>query len=552
MIRIALAQLNFHVGNFEWNAEKIVQTIEKAKEQEVNLIVFSELAICGYPPHDLMEQPDFLINTEYWVNKIAMHCFGISVLIGAPVLNPEHAGKKLKNAAIFISNGKMRKIFCKSLLPTYDIFDEYRYFETDTNFSLLELGEFKIAVTICEDIWDKTKVESPFAKSSLYKLSPMEELKKLQPHLAINLSASPFSYTHDKIRHEILTDNSIRHQLPFIYVNQVGGNTDLIFDGASVAMNKGGILVCQLSSFAEDFGIVDFDGANLIPVTKHLAEHFETIQKIYMALILGIKDYFAKTGFSKATLGLSGGIDSAVTLVLASEALGAQNLKVLLMPSEFSSAHSVDDAVLLAKNLGVAYEIIPIQPIMDQFLTSLKEFFLGTSPDITEENLQARIRGTLLMALSNKFGNMLLNTSNKSESATGYGTLYGDMNGGISVLGDVYKTQVYQLANFINREREIIPVNSITKPPSAELRPDQKDSDSLPEYEILDKILFHYIEQNKPADEITAEGFDANLVKKVIRLVNLNEYKRYQAPPGLRVSPKAFGWGRRMPLVAKF
>lgn len=552
MIRIALSQLNFHIGNFESNYQKMVRAIETAKSQQVDLIVFSELSVCGYPPHDLLEMPDFIDLCNHYTDRIAQHCHGIAALVGVPILNPEPKGKKLFNSACFIGDGKTKQVFSKSLLPTYDIFDEYRYFEPNSDFKLLHFKDFRIAVTICEDIWDKQPVESPFARDRLYQKAPMEELIHLNPQLVINLSASPFSYTHDEARLKIVTDNAIRYQLPFVYVNQVGGNTDLIFDGGSMAANSNGAVVLQMKKFDEDFEIVNFDGTKIVAGNKQPAIEMSQTEKIYHALILGLKDYFSKTGFKKATLGLSGGIDSAVVLALASEAFGAENLHVLLMPSQYSSQHSIDDAVKLAGNLGVKYHIVPIANITHEFLSALSDIFKDTKPDITEENLQARTRGTLLMALSNKFGCMLLNTSNKSEAATGYGTLYGDMNGGLSVLGDVYKTQVYQLARFINRDKEIIPINSITKPPSAELKPEQKDSDTLPEYHLLDPILFQFIEMRRPANEIIKLGFDAATVNRVIKMVNFNEYKRFQSPPSLRISSKAFGWGRRMPLVALF
>jgi NAD+ synthase (glutamine-hydrolysing) len=435
----------------------------------------------------------------------------------------------------------------KSLLPTYDIFDEYRHFEPNKNFSVFDFKGKTIAITICEDLWDEQETQNEFGREKLYQLSPLRELSALNPDLVINISASPFSFNQENWRKNILVKNAIKYQLPIVYANQVGAHTELVFDGGSVYLNKKGEIQEELNYFEEDFRIIDTETSsqNLQPETGY-------IEKIYHALVLGIRDYFTKMGFKKATLGLSGGIDSALVLVLAVRALGKENVRVLLMPSRYSSDHSVDDALQLARNLGIQYEIIPIQPMVDSFGQSLCEVFKNLKNDITEENIQARTRGILLMAISNKFGNILLNTTNKSECAVGYGTLYGDMNGGLSVLGDVYKTDVFKMAKWINRDQEIIPVNTILKPPSAELRPDQKDTDSLPDYDILDQILFDYIELNLSPAEIIAKGFDEHTVFRTVKMVNTNEYKRFQAPPILRISSKAFGFGRRMPLVARY
>ncbi len=551
-MKIALAQLNFHVGNFNANAEKIIATIQKASKLQVDLVVFSELSVCGYTPHDLLEQHDFIESCDETLQRIATHCTEIAAIVGAPTLNREPKGKKLFNSACLLANGKVNSIRNKSLLPTYDIFDEYRYFEPGQNHELIHFKGERFALTICEDLWDKQPSAYVSAKGALYKKSPMSELNKLKPDFIINIAASPFSYNQGKIRTQVLVENALKYQIPVIYVNQVGSNTELIFDGDSMVLNAQGQIVKRLQLFQEGFQLIDTAvlKANAYPVEPQ--KETNDIADIHEALVLGIRDYFGKMNFKKATLGLSGGIDSAVTLALAAKALGPENLHVLLMPSKYSSDHSIKDAVDLAENLGVNYHIIPIQSTVDAMESSLAELFKGYASDVTEENIQARVRGTLVMALSNKFGNILLNTSNKSEAAVGYGTLYGDMNGGLSVLGDVYKTDVFKLARYINRNREIIPENSIVKPPSAELRPDQKDSDSLPEYELLDAILFQYIEQKLSASEIISQGFNADVVNKVLRLVNMNEYKRFQAPPILRISSKAFGFGRRMPLVAKF
>jgi len=546
-MKIAIAQLNYHIGNFAENTSKIVDYIGKSKAEGAELVVFTELSVTGYYPHDLLERKEFIEQSEEALHLIATHCKGIAAIVGGPRINPEPRGKKLFNSAFFMYDGTIQHIVNKSLLPTYDIFDEYRHFEPNKTFSVFDFGGKKIAITICEDLWDEQETQNEFGREKLYQLSPLKELSALNPDLVINISASPFSFNQENWRKNILIKNAIKYQLPIVYANQVGAQTELIFDGGSVYLNKMGEIQEELSYFEEDFRIIDTETS-----TQNLQPKTEYIEKIYHALVLGIRDYFTKMGFKKATLGLSGGIDSALVLVLAVEALGKENVRVLLMPSRYSSDHSIEDALQLAKNLDIQYEIIPIQPIVDSFEQSLSDAFVNLPNDITEENIQARTRGILLMAISNKFGNILLNTTNKSECAVGYGTLYGDMNGGLSVLGDVYKTDIFKMANWINRDREIIPFNTILKPPSAELRPDQKDSDSLPDYNILDQILFDYIELNLSPDEIIAKGFDKQTVLRTVRMVNTNEYKRFQAPPILRISSKAFGFGRRMPLVARY
>lgn len=551
-MKIELIQINYHIANFDKNTTAIIEAIEKAKNEGVDLAVFSELSVCGYPPYDLLEQKDFIQNCERSVEKIAASCQGIAAIVGGPSLNPNPSGKKLYNTAYFLEEGAIRQIVHKTLLPTYDIFDEYRYFEPNNDFKIINYKGRKIALTICEDLWDDQPVFTSFGRSHLYTVSPMERLEPFHPDMIINIAASPFAYTQVDIRRHILIRNAKKYHIPVFYVNQVGAQTELIFDGGSTVVDARGKIVGELNLFEEDRRIFESENLTLNPAIPAEGTQYKTIELIYKALILGIRDYFNKMNFKTAILGLSGGIDSALTLVLAAQALGTDKTRVILMPSKYSSDHSVNDAVRLAENLKVHYDIISIKSMVESFESSLHPVFKDLPPDITEENIQARIRGTLLMALSNKFGNILLNTSNKSEAAVGYGTLYGDMSGGLSVLGDVYKTQVYELSRFINREEEIIPVNTIIKPPSAELRPDQKDSDSLPEYDILDKILFHYIELQESVEEITKLGIDAALVKKVMQMVNRNEYKRYQSPPILRISSKAFGIGRRMPLVARY
>lgn len=549
-MKIALAQLNFHVANFQENAKKMIQTIEKARTGGADLVVFSELSVCGYPPRDLLESREFIEQCEATVEQIASHCHQIAAIVGAPKINHNPKGKMLFNAAYFLADGKIQHTTHKTLLPTYDIFDEYRYFEPNVEFEVVFFKGKRIAITICEDLWDNQPVENSFARNKLYTVSPLRKLMPQNPDLVINIAASPFAYNHNHVRNEVLQNNAKNYGLPIVYANQVGANTELIFDGGSLIINSKGEIVSELGFFKEDYTVADLEQIqHASPVeTPEISE----TEKIYRALVLGISDFFNKLNLKKAILGLSGGIDSAVTLALAEAALGKDNLRVLLMPSKFSSQHSIDDAKALAENLGVKYDIVNIQQAVDSFEENLAPLFGDLPRNVTEENIQARVRGIYLMALSNKFGHLLLNTSNKSEVAVGYGTMYGDLNGALSVLGDVYKHDVYNLARFINREREIIPENTVTKPPSAELAPEQKDTDSLPDYDVLDEILYQYIELKRGENELVAQGYERPLIRKVIRLVNSNEFKRFQSPPILRISFKAFGMGRRMPLVAKF
>ncbi len=549
-MKIALAQLNYHIADFKNNAKKIIHAAIQAKNEGAELIIFSELAVCGYPPHDLLEKKEFVHQCLDTTAQIATACPEIGILLGGPSLNENDKGKKLHNTAFFLYNGRIQQKFHKTLLPTYDVFDEYRYFEPNSHFKLLEFKNKKFAITICEDIWEKQPVSNPFAQSRLYAKAPMEELISMQPDMLINIAASPFSYVQEGARAKVLQHNAETYDVPAIYVNQVGAYTELIFDGNSRVLNKEGKQVAKAKRFEED--LIYINSQEMEGEDWDVSKHADHIPLIHDALVVGIKDYFQKMGFTKATLGLSGGIDSAVVVVLAARALGPKNVRVLLMPSQFSSDHSVEDAKVLAENLGVQWEIVPIKDIFQQFEKALEPVFNDLPFNIAEENIQARIRGTLMMGISNKFGNILLNTSNKSEAAVGYSTLYGDMNGGLSVIGDVYKTDVFALARYINKEEEVIPENTIVKPPSAELRPDQKDSDSLPEYDILDGILFRFIELNQSPDEIVSQGYSMETVMKTIQLVNRNEYKRFQTPPILRISSKAFGFGRRMPLVAKY
>ncbi|MBW6499766.1 MAG: NAD+ synthase [Bacteroidales bacterium] len=550
-MRITLAQLNYHVGNFTRNRELICRAIREAKDQGSDLVIFSELSVSGYPPLDLLDRYDFIRECGITVQKIADECAGITAIVGAPVINQRPEGKKLFNSALLLSEGKIIFSVNKALLPTYDIFDEYRYFEPETSFSTFTFRGLKIALTICEDLWDEQPFDNEFEKTRLYTISPMEELAKQNPDLVINISASPFSYSKVKAKVDIFRSKALKYGLPVITVNQTGANTELIFDGASSVINTRGEIVYRLPFFEEQIFTFSLDEA--LSQEKAVEETGPpVIPLIHKALITGIRDYFGKMNFTNCILGLSGGLDSAVTLCLATEALGKENVRALLMPSHFSSGHSVSDSEELADRLGVRYDILSIAGLAGAFSETLTPFFEGMEEDITEENIQARIRAVLLMAFANKFNYILLNTSNKSEAAVGYGTLYGDMAGGLSVIGDVYKTDVYRLARHINANGEIIPRHILEKPPSAELRPNQLDTDSLPDYSILDSILYQYIELQKSPGNITVPGADTELITEILWRINANEYKRYQAPPVLRISSKAFGAGRRMPLVARF
>ena len=572
-MKIALAQQNYHIGNFEDNTRKIIGAIQYAKSRGADLVVFSELSVCGYPPRDLLEFNDFVNECYKAIDIIKEHTDTIGVIIGSPQRNPEKEGKDLFNAAWFLYEKQVLGVAQKTCLPTYDVFDENRYFEPAYHWEVIRFKGKRIALTICEDIWN-------LGDNPLYRINPMDKLIVQHPDLMINISASPFDYDHDDDRLEVIRANVLKYKLPMFYCNTIGSQTEVVFDGGSLVMDAQGRVIKAMKVFEEDFAIVDTDQEQSTVTTrapaplKRATTAFDkemrvskvddpdkiidyltsekNIGEIHQALILGIRDYFRKMGFSKAILGSSGGIDSAVALALACEALGKDNVRAILMPSEFSSGHSVTDAEQLSSNLGNPYDIIPIKDIYSQFLTTLKPVFRDLPFGLAEENIQSRTRGNLLMAIANKFGYILLNTSNKSELATGYGTLYGDMAGGLSVLGDVYKMQVYALAEYINRNGVIIPENIIHKAPSAELRPDQKDSDSLPEYPVLDKVLYQYIERRQGPKEIIEMGIDETLVRRILKLVNTAEYKRNQFCPIIRVSSKAFGVGRRVPIVGKY
>ena len=543
-MKITIAQLNYHIGNFEGNLNKMLKAVEQAKSDGADIICFGELATCGYPPRDFLDFDDFIEHTLHSIDQLRMAADGIAIVVGSPTINPVPEGKDLYNSAYFLAEQKIQYVQHKTLLPTYDIFDEYRYFEPASQFDIVEYKGKRIALTVCEDIWDIGN------KNPLYTVCPLDLMVPKGVDFILNLSASPFSFSHAEERIKILKANVKKYGKAMFYVNHVGAQTEIIFDGGSVVVSPDGNVYQEMAYFKEEVKTFELD--SVIKGGKNEEQKKDKIALIHEALVTGVKDYFGKLGFKKAILGLSGGIDSAVTAVLAQRALGKENVRVLLMPSQFSSDHSVNDARTLAENLGIQYDIIEIKDVYDAFLGKLSPIFKDAPFNVTEENIQARTRGTLLMALSNKYGNILLNTTNKSEMAVGYGTLYGDLAGGLSVIADVYKMDVYKLARYINKDEEVIPVNSITKPPSAELRPDQKDSDSLPDYEILDRILYEYIEKVQGPEEIIALGYDAKLVRRILRLVNINEFKRYQTAPVLRVSSKAFGVGRRMPIVGKY
>ena len=544
MLRIAIAQLNFKIGDFEANTSKIADVLFTAKNQGVDLVVFPEMSVTGYMPDDLLDYPSFVEKSEYSLELVAQSCQGIAAIVGG-VMRNSGKGRLLQNVCCFMQNGRIETVIPKTLLPTYDVFSESRYFEPATEQQVISFKGINIGIAICEDLWD-------LYNNFEYIKSPGEVLKKLGADLIINPSASPFHLGKDSHRNRVFSGQVNRFNLPVLYVNQVGVHTELIFDGSSRAVNNNGEVAIQLPDFESCIRTVEFGENGFIPGDGAVSLDTDPLPQLYKGLVFGIRDYFEKMGFKKAVIGASGGIDSALVQTLAVHALGAENVLAVMMPSRYSSEGSVSDAKKLSDNLGNSCIELPIQDIHHAYENTLEPYFKDLPEGLAEENLQARSRAVLLMGLSNKLGYILLNTSNKSEMAVGYSTLYGDLCGSLSVIGDVYKTQVYALANYINRNEEIIPFNIIEKEPSAELRPEQKDSDSLPPYPILDGILRMYIEEFKGADEIVIEGYDMHTVQRVLQLVNNSEYKRYQAPPILRVSAKAFGKGRIMPLVAKY
>lgn len=536
-MKITLAQINFIVGDIEGNRDKIIEAAQQSKGS--SLVVFSELALCGHPTYNLLSYTDIIERCENALEEIAKKCDTIPLLIGAPVRNTSGKGKPLFNAAVFLHQGK-RQIFKKKNVG-YDNKSELNYFESADENNILQLGCMKVAVTIGEDLYNTG--EDEFLMTN--RIDDFEE----KPEIIVNLAADRFDYQRAAKRREILRMTALKHEIPLIYVNQVGGNANLIYDGGSMVFGYMGYVIKSLPFFKEE--VSTFECELFISMKREDNQVIPCkMELIHDALVLGIRDFFTKQGFKKAVLGLSGGLDSALVIALAAKALGPENVLGILMPSQYSSDHSVNDAIASAENLGCPYHIVPIKKAYDAFEDSLKPIFQDMPFDVTEENLQARSRGVIVMAISNKFGNILLNTSNKSEAAVGYGTLYGDLCGSLSVIGDLYKTEAFELCRYINRDKEIIPWHTINKPPSAELRPGQQDTDSLPDYPVLDAILYQYIELSKSAKEIIAQGHDEEIVNKVVRMVYRNDFKRFQIAPVLAISPRPFAM-REMPIVKK-
>ena len=544
-MRIGIAQINTTVGDLEGNSSLILDAYGKLCDDGADLAVFPELAICGYPPRDLLFKQRFVPDNEKALGEIAKHAVKVPMLIGFVESNTEQMGRSFFNAAAWCGGGQVDKIFRKTLLPTYDVFDEDRYFQPAECPECIQLEDLKIGVTICEDIWTHPNIGT----RRRYTTDPLKILDQQEVDLIINLSASPWHNEKNEIRSTLVTEAACQCHCPVVYCNLIGGNDELIFDGRSLVANGEGEVICAMAAFEEDVQVIDLDEtSNQIAPSFNQSE----MKDIQQALVLGLRDYVHKTGFKKAIVGLSGGIDSAVTAAIAAEALGKENVIGISLPSEISSQHSKDDARDLAENLGIDFHYLRIADVVAASETTLQTLFEGQERDVTEENIQARARGLLLMALSNKYGALLLTTGNKSELAVGYCTLYGDMCGGLAVISDLPKTKLYEFARYLNRKTELIPESSITKPPSAELRPDQKDEDSLPSYDILDAILKAYIEEGRSREDIAAMGFDRKVVNEMVRKVDLNEYKRKQAAPGLKITPLAFGVGRRIPIVQKY
>jgi len=550
-MRIALAQIDPTVGDIVGNLRKHLRVLREAKNLGANVVVFPELSILGYPPKDLLLKPAVIQLGLEAVEEVARAAEGVTALVGYADRNVSNVGRPLHNAVAVVRDGKIVAKRFKSLLPTYDVFDESRYFEPGPDTEITTIDGRPLGVSICEDLWNDEK----FLERPLYHFNPIGALAEAGAKVLFNISASPFVLGKNEYRHKLFSFQAKRWGMPIVYVNQVGGNDELVFDGNSVVFDRDGHVIAQAKDFEEDLLVVDVD-SHEPRATSHQPR--AGIASIHAALILGLRDYVSKCGFKSVVLGLSGGIDSAVVAVLAAEALGRENVLGVSLPSRYSSGHSRSDAHVLAERLGIAFQTVPIELPHEAMEMALAPLFAGTQPGLAEENIQARLRGNILMALSNKFGHMLLTTGNKSEIATGYCTLYGDMCGGLAVISDVPKTMVYELARYINSQWERngkvapIPESSITKPPSAELRPNQKDQDSLPPYDILDAIIERYVEQEKSVAEIIREGFDAEIVRKVVRLVDISEYKRKQMAPGIKVTSRAFGFGRRMPIAQKY
>ena len=545
-MKIALAQINPTIGDFDGNAQKILEFTRRAEHGGADLALFPELSVCGYPPADLLEKPSFVARAGQVVEQLAACTAHSRTAILCGYVTPAHhgTGKRVMNSAALLRNGHIEFVQSKMLLPFYDVFDEQRYFAPASKQRLFPLAGRQVALTICEDAWN----DKSFWENRLYTIDPVEELMRAGGSIILNISASPYWRDKRQTRRDMLAAIARHHAKPVLMVNQVGGNDSLIFDGSSIALGRNGEVIAQAASFEEDLIFVDTES-----LTGDMHPQIDSEDEaIFRALVLGTRDYIHKCGFSRAIVALSGGIDSAIVAAIAVEALGKENVLGIGMPSPYSSPGSIDDSRHLAENLGIRFDVVPITGLFEQYNQALAPIFAGLQPGITEENIQSRIRGNLVMALSNKFNSLVLTTGNKSEMATGYCTLYGDMVGALAVIGDVVKTEVYALARHLNREREVIPVSIIEKPPSAELRPDQKDTDSLPPYDILDPILEAYVERYETPEQIAASlGVDIELVRRVVKLVERSEYKRQQAAPVLKVTAKAFGMGRRFPIAVK-
>jgi NAD+ synthase (glutamine-hydrolysing) len=551
-MKVALGQINTTIGDIDGNIDKMVAFAINAKQGGARLIIFPELAVCGYPPMDLLLKDSFIAANLKGLDRLRESVTDIAVLVGFVDSNPGD-GRPLYNACAFIDGGEIKARQYKTLLPSYDVFDEDRYFEPAHEYVQITIDGINVGLSICEDIWNAKQINT----KPRYLIDPIERLVEKKPQLLVNISASPFSIGKEHIRHDLVRKQARKHHIPIIYVNQVGGNDELIFDGRSIVVNAEGELIARGNEFTEDLIYVDIEpGETALQVLNGIIRTSSDDRTInsYKAVVLGTKDYVRKCGFSKTLIGLSGGIDSAVTAAIAVKALGAENVVGVAMPSPYSSQGSLDDAEALAKNLGMEYRVIPIEPAMIAFNDMMGPMFEGTNRDVAEENIQARVRGTILMAISNKFNYLVLTTGNKSELAVGYCTLYGDMCGGIAVISDLLKTLVYDLAKYINEEagKEIIPRSTIEKPPSAELRPNQTDQDSLPPYVVLDGILQAYVEQRRKPDEIVRLGYKPEVIMDVINKTDRSEYKRHQAAPGLKVTTRAFGFGWRMPIAQRF
>ena len=546
-MKITLAQLNPTIGDIQGNLAKVEKTLSACSKDSPDLVIFSELFLVGYPPRDLLERPSFIARTQGAIEKllkVSRNYGQTGIIVGVPQPNHQPTGKAIHNSALLMYQGKLLFTHHKSLLPTYDVFDEPRYFEPGMVDTVVKFKDTILGISVCEDAWN----DPALWPRRTYHHDPIETMAKSGARIIINIAASPFHRGKERLRYDIVRSHACKHQIPFVFVNQVGANDELIFDGRSICLDGSGNPFAVLPSFQEKIQTISLDQGGV--VTSY--EPQEEIESVYQALVLGLKDYMAKCGFTTALLGLSGGIDSAVTCCIAVEALGSENVVAVTMPGPYSSPGSAEDSKNLAENLGISFQVIPISPLYEAYMASLEPHFKGREADVTEENIQARIRGNILMALSNKFGHLVLSTGNKSELAVGYCTLYGDMSGGLSVISDVPKTMVYELAGYINKQSPVIPQEIINKAPTAELRENQTDQDTLPTYEVLDQILHYYLDEHYSMEDILRLDFEPETVRWVVRAIERNEYKRRQGPPGLKVTSKAFGTGRRMPIAAKF